>query len=121
MPPSTKVTIWHNPRCSKSREALALLESRGVELQIVRYLDDPPDAAALGALLSALGLGPRELARTREALYGELGLADDALSDEAVIAAMVAHPRLIERPIVIVGDRAVIGRPLANVEALLEG
>ncbi|MEZ4380825.1 MAG: arsenate reductase (glutaredoxin) [Nannocystaceae bacterium] len=104
------VTIWHNPRCSKSRQALALLESEGVTPTVRRYLDDPPSAAAIAAVVDALGCAPRALMRTKEARYRELGLA--AVDDPAaLIEAMAAEPILIERPVILASGRAVIGRP----------
>ncbi len=109
--------LYHNPRCSKSRAALDLLQGRGIAPRIVRYLDDPPDAAALQTLLRQLGIAPRALLRTGEDDYRTLGLDDPAKDDAAIIAAMAAHPKLIERPILVHGDRAVIGRP---TERLLE-
>lgn len=105
------VTIWHNPRCSKSRQTLALLRDNGVEPDVVEYLKTPPDAAALKAVLKKLGLKPRDLMRKGEAAYKERGLADPALTDEALIAAMVADPVLIERPVVVKGGKAALGRP----------
>jgi arsenate reductase len=114
------ITLYHNPRCSKSREALELLESRGVTPEVVRYLDTPPDAAALKTLLRQLGLKARDLLRSKEGEYRELGLDDPKLSEDALIAAMVAHPRLIERPIAVCGKRAVIGRPPEKVLELLK-
>ena len=105
------VTIWHNPRCSKSRQTLALLRDNGVEPAIVEYLKAPPDAAALKAVLKKLGLKPRDLMRKGEAAYKERGLADPALTDEALIEAMVADPVLIERPVVVKGGKAALGRP----------
>jgi arsenate reductase len=113
------VTIYHNPRCSKSRQALGLLRERGVEPEIVEYLKTPPDAETLGRLLDMLGLEPRALMRTKEKEYRENGLDDPSLSREALIAAMVAHPRLIERPIVVKDGRAVLGRPPEGVLDLL--
>ncbi|MCU0833474.1 MAG: arsenate reductase (glutaredoxin) [Chromatiaceae bacterium] len=110
-------TLYHNPRCSKSRAALALLRGQGVEPDVIDYLKDPPDAKTLSWLLDLLGLGPRELMRTKEPEYRALGLDDPALGRGALIAAMVANPRLIERPILIKDGRAVIGRP---PERLLE-
>src|SRR5688572_17256470 len=107
----TDLTLYHNPRCSKSRGALELLEARGLTPQVVRYLETPPSAAELRELLSKLGIGARELLRGGEDEYKELGLADASLSDEQLIAAMAAHPKLIERPILVAGKRAVIGRP----------
>lgn len=115
------VTIYHNPRCSKSRETLALLTSRGVNPDVVRYLETPPDAATIATLLRQLGFGEaRQLMRCKEALYSTLGLADPALSEQALIAAMVEHPQLIERPIVVRGDQARLGRPPEQVLALLQ-
>lgn len=111
------VTIYHNPRCSKSRQTLALLTERGLEPEIVEYLKDPPDAATLSELLDRLGREPRDLMRKSEAEYKSLGLADPALDRDALIAAMVEHPILIERPIVVAGKRAALGRP---PEAVLE-
>lgn len=114
------ITLYHNNRCSKSRETLALLESRGIQPQIVAYLETPPDAATLKSLLQRLGMtDARQLMRKGEAEYKELGLADPALSQDALIAAMAAHPRLIERPIIVNGDKAAIGRPPENVLAVL--
>ena len=105
------VTIYHNPRCSKSRQTLALLEDRGIAPEIVLYLDTPPDAATLRRVLGLLGLGPRDLMRRKEAVYKELGLGDPGLGEDDLIRAMVENPILIERPIVVAGDRAVLGRP----------
>ncbi|OEC35217.1 arsenate reductase [Pseudomonas cuatrocienegasensis] len=113
----TDLTLYHNPRCSKSRSALDLLEARGLTPQVVRYLETPPSAATLRDLLAKLGIAPRALLRSGEEEYRSLGLADPTLDDDALIAAMVAHPRLIERPILVAGERAVIGRP---PEAILE-
>ncbi len=105
------VTIYHNPRCSKSRQTLALLEDRGLAPQIVHYLDSPPDAATLERILGQLGIGARDLMRRKEAPYKELGLADPELGEDELIRAMVENPILIERPIVVAGDRAALGRP----------
>lgn len=113
------ISLYHNPRCSKSRQALALLESHGIQPELVLYLDTPPSAAALRQVLQKLGVSARQLLRTGEAEYRELGLADTSLSEAALIAAMCAHPRLIERPIAIASNRAVLGRPPENVLALL--
>lgn len=109
------IRIYHNTRCSKSRATLALLAGR--EVEVVNYLDTPPAADELRHLLQLLGMSPRELLRKSEPAYRELGLADPALSDDAIVAAMVAHPILIERPIVVANGKAVIGRP---PEAVLE-
>lgn len=115
----TDLTLYHNPRCSKSRSALQLLEERGVQPTVVLYLETPPSAAQLRELLDKLGIAARQLLRTGEDQYRELNLASEALGEEQLIAAMVAHPRLIERPILIAGDRAVIGRPPENILDLL--
>jgi arsenate reductase (glutaredoxin) len=113
------LTLYHNPRCSKSREALRLIEERGLAPEVVRYLETPPDAPTLDALLRLLGLEPRGLMRRKEPEYQALGLDDPSLSREALIAAMVAHPRLIERPILVKDGRAVLGRPPERVLDLL--
>lgn len=118
-----KVTIYHNPRCSKSRSTLELLRQRGVEPTVVEYLSAPPDAKQLKHILKLLGLAPRALMRKGEAAYRERALANPALDDNALIAAMVAEPVLIERPIVVVedakGQRAALGRPPENVLEIL--
>ena len=113
------VTIYHNPRCSKSRQTLALLEERGVALEVVPYLEDPPNAAELDRILRLLGLEPRELMRRKEAPYKENGLDDPTLSRETLIAAMIDNPILIERPIVVAGGKAAIGRPPESVLDIL--
>lgn len=113
------ISIYHNPRCSKSRQTLQLLEERGIEPEIVLYLETPPTHKELQALLKKLGIGPRELLRRGEAEYAERNLGDASLGDVALIDAMVACPKLIERPIVVRGARAVIGRPPENVLELL--
>ena len=111
------VTIYHNSRCSKSRQTLALIEEQGVTPRIVKYLETPPSAAELKRVLKKLGLKPRDILRKGEDRYAELGLQDPALKDDALIAAMVTNPILIERPIVVSGDKAALGRP---PEAVLE-
>lgn len=113
------VTIWHNPRCSKSRQTLALIRERGVEPEIVEYLKTPPDAATLKAVIGRLGIAPRDLMRKGEAAYGARGLSDPSLSDDALIRAMVEEPVLIERPVVLSGRRAAIGRPPEKVLDIL--
>ena len=110
---------FHNPRCTKSRGALALLAEHGVEPEVIAYLETPPSKAALREIVRKLGLPARALLRTGEDAYKELGLADPSLTDAALIDAMHAHPILIERPIFVRGDRAVIGRPIENVLQLL--
>ncbi|MGK2942685.1 MAG: arsenate reductase (glutaredoxin) [Immundisolibacter sp.] len=113
------IRLYHNPRCSKSREALALLRERGVEPQIVEYLKEAPTTAELERLLKQLDLEPRQLMRRGEAVYKELDLDQPALSRAALIDALATHPILIERPIAISGERAVIGRPPQKVLELL--
>jgi arsenate reductase len=113
------IRIYHNPRCSKSRSALALLEQHGQPFEVVNYLETPPSADELRALLSQLRITSRQLLRTGEEEYQSLHLSDPTLDDEALIAAMVTHPRLIERPIVVANGKAVIGRPPELVQDIL--
>lgn len=113
------LTIYHNPRCSKSRETLALLEGRGLAPRIVKYLETPPTAAELADLVKMLGIRPEALVRKGEDVYRSQ-YAGRTLSDAEWIAAMVEHPVLIERPIVVAGNRAVIGRPPERVSAILD-
>ena len=113
------VTIYHNPRCSKSRQTLALLEEKGIEPNVVPYLDQSPSAAELAAILKKLGKSPRDIMRKGEAVYKEKGLSNPDLSDDDLIAAMVADPILIERPIVIAGAKAALGRPPESVLEIL--
>ncbi len=113
------VTIYHNPRCSKSRQTLQLLRDKGVEPDIIEYLKNPPNLAEIKKLLGLLGMLPRELMRKKETPYDERGLADESLSEEDLIAAMCTDPVLIERPIVVKGKKAVLGRPPENVLDLL--
>jgi arsenate reductase (glutaredoxin) len=110
------VTIYHNPRCSKSRQTLELLRARGIEPTIVEYLETPPDPATLKRLLAAMGKRPRDILRRKEAAAA--GIDPDALSDDALLAAMSHHPASIERPIVVRGERAALGRPPEAVLAL---
>ncbi len=114
-------TIYHNRRCSKSRQTLDLLRQRGIEPKVIDYLEHPPDERELGRLLGLLGISARELIRAGEKQYRELGLDDPALDEPALIRAMARSPILIQRPIVFRGDRAVIGRPPENVLGLLDG
>ena len=107
----SEVTLYHNPRCSKSRQPLALLEERGIEPEIIEYLKTPPDAATITGLLDKLGIPAIELIRRGEAPFAELPLAGKEDDDGALVEAMVSHPILIERPIVVAGDQARIGRP----------
>lgn len=115
----TNVSIYHNPRCSKSRQTLALLEAQGIQPNIVKYLETPPSAAQLEEILNLLALAPRQLMRVKEAEYKTLGLDNDSLSHDELIAAMIATPKLIERPIVLANGKAAIGRPPENVLAIL--
>lgn len=113
---SDTVKIYHNPRCSKSRETLSLLKSNGVEPEVVLYLESPADAATLRELLKMLGMSSaRELMRQKEDLYASLNLADSQLSEAALIQAMVENPKLMERPIVVANGQARIGRPPEQV------
>ena len=111
------ITIWHNPRCSKIRETLALLTDKGIAPEIRHYLDDVPTADELRSALATLGMTAGELVRRKEALFKELNLAD--ANDDQLIDAMVANPKLIERPIVFANGRAALGRPPENVLAIL--
>ena len=113
------VRIYHNNRCSKSRATLALLEQRGDPVEVINYLDTPPSAHELATLLKQLGMRARELLRSGEAEYQAMGLDDPALDEATLIAAMVAHPKLIERPIVVANGKAVLGRPPEAVLAIL--
>lgn len=112
--------LFHNPACSKSRAALSLLRARGIEPEIIAYLEQPPSADELRGLLVKLGLPARALLRAGEAEYHDLGLSDPRHDEAALIEAMAGHPRLIERPILVHGDRAVIGRPPERVLDLLD-
>lgn len=111
------VTIYHNPRCAKSRQTLALLCEKGMDPTIVEYLKTPPDAATLTDILAKLGMAPRDLMRKKEAPYKELKLADATRTESELIAAMADNPILIERPIVLANSKAALGRP---PEAVLE-
>jgi arsenate reductase len=117
--PTMSVTLYHNPRCSKSRQALELLRKRGIEPRIIEYLKMPPTAAELRALLKLLGMRPRDILRTKEAAFKEAGLDDAKKTDAAVIEAIVKDPILLERPIAVAGKKAVIGRPPENVLKIL--
>lgn len=113
------VKILHNPRCSKSRATLQLLQDQGIEPEIKLYLELPPDAEELRAILGLLDRSARELMRKGEAEYRELGLADESLGEDQLIDAMVTHPRLIERPVVLANGRAAVGRPPESVLDIL--
>jgi arsenate reductase len=109
------VTIYHNPRCTKSRQTLALLEKRGIQPKIVEYLVTPPTEAELRRLLKLLGISPRELLRTKEEEYKQAKLDRPDVTDAEIIRAMIKYPRLMERPIVVAGNKAALGRPPENV------
>lgn len=111
------VTIYHNPRCSKSRQTLALLARKGVKPTVIEYLETPPSAAELRRILKMLGMTPRQLLRKKEAK--EAGLDDPKLADAALVKKMVAAPVVIERPIVVKGSKAALGRPPENVLKIL--
>lgn len=112
--------IYHNPRCAKSRAALALLEARGIEFETIKYLDTPPTEKELTGIVKMLGGDPQQLVRKGEKLYKELGLAERSLSNAEWLRILAEHPRLIERPIVIHNGQAAIGRPTENIEQLLD-
>nr|WP_045225131.1 arsenate reductase (glutaredoxin) [Methyloterricola oryzae] len=113
------ITIYHNPRCSKSRSTLQILQDKGLAPDVVEYLKTAPSAARLEEILALLGMEPRELMRTGESIYKELGLDSKDLTRQALIQAMVDNPILIERPIVIADGKAVIGRPPEKVLEIL--
>ncbi|MCM0612509.1 arsenate reductase (glutaredoxin) [Marinobacter sediminum] len=111
--------LFHNPRCSKSRQTLELLTARGIEPEIIRYLETPPTEQELAHILDALGYEPRELMRTKEKEYKDLGLDNPDLNRDQLIAAMTANPKLIERPIVLANGKVAVGRPPENVLSIL--
>jgi len=113
------VTIYHNPRCSKSRQTLEILNAQNVDVEIIEYLKTSPDAKTLKQILSYLNIPARELLRKGESAYKEAGLDDKSLSEDDVIAAMVEHPILIERPVVVNNGKAAIGRPPESVLDIL--
>ena len=119
------LTIWHNPRCSKSRQTLEILQQHNADPEVIEYLKTPPSAERIDALLKALDMTPRQLMRTGEAIYAELSLDNEALTHDQLIAAMADNPKLIERPIVVVNDqdsqteKVAIGRPPESVLAIL--
>lgn len=113
------ITIFHNPRCSKSRQTLGLIEDKGLQPTIVEYLKDAPTKATLKTLLKELGLKPRDLMRKKEAVYKDLGLNDDNKTDDELIEAMVSNPILIERPIVMTSKGVRLGRPPESVLDIL--
>ena len=114
-----QITIWHNPRCSKSREALSIVDESGSEKEIVKYLETNPNKETIKDLLKMLNLTPRELMRTKEAIYKELKLRDET-DDEKLIEAMAQNPKLIERPVLIKNGKAIIGRPTQRIAEFLK-
>jgi arsenate reductase (glutaredoxin) len=114
-----KATIYHNPRCSKSRQTLQLLEKQGVEVLVIEYLNTPPTATELKHILTLLGMKAQELMRKNESVYRESALDDESLSEDELLAAMIENPILIERPIVLANNKACIGRPPENVLEIL--
>jgi len=113
-----RVTIWHNPRCSKSRTAMQILEEHNCETEIIKYLDTNPDENEIKTILKMLGITPRELMRQKEATYKEMNLKEEN-SDDALISAMANYPKLIERPIIIKDGQAIIGRPSEKIADFL--
>lgn len=113
------VTIYHNPRCSKSRATLRLLEEKGAEIEIVEYLRTPPGKAEMRKILDGLGMEPRQLMRTNEPPYKDLRLADESLGRDELIEAMVENPVLMERPVVVSNGKYALGRPPENVLDIL--
>ena len=111
--------IWHNPRCSKSRQTLALVREQGVEPTVIEYLKTPPTVERLQQVLAMLALTPRQLMRSKETDYKAQGIDDDALTDDQLMASMIEFPKLIERPVVINGDQAAVGRPPEQVLEIL--
>jgi arsenate reductase len=116
---SDSIKIYHNPRCSKSRAAMELLTGNGIEAEVVKYLDTPPDREDIESLLDMLGIEPRELMRKGESEYSDNNLSDELLTRDQLIDAMLKFPRLIERPIVVKDGKAAIGRPIQNIIDIL--
>jgi len=113
-----EITIWHNPRCSKSREAMSILEENACSSEVVKYLDTKPTVLEIKSVLGMLGMSARELMRTKEEIYKELNLKDET-DEEKLIQAMSEHQKLIERPILIKGNSAIIGRPTSKIAAFI--
>ncbi len=116
----TKIKIYHNPRCSKSRQTLQLLQDNNITPEIILYLESPPTKAELKDLLKKLGISPRDLLRTSEQAYKETGLSDASLTEQQLLQAMITEPKLIQRPIVVAGNKAVLGRPPENALELIK-
>ncbi len=117
MPENTK--IFHNPRCSKSRAAMELLTEKGIEADVVKYLETPPDSETLEQILGLLNMQPRELMRKGEIEYSDNNLSDESLTRDQLIDALVKFPKLLERPIVVANGKAAIGRPIENIIDIL--
>lgn len=113
------VTVYHNPRCSKSRAAMEYLEENGIEAEVIKYMDSPPDANDIKELLSMLGMSPRELMRKHEKVFKDAGLDDPTFTDDELIEAMAQCPSLIERPIIVNNGKAVLARPPETVQDIL--
>ena len=116
----TKIKIYHNPRCSKSRQTLQLLQDNNITPEIILYLESPPTKTELRDLLKKLGISARDLLRTSELAYKEAGLYDASLTEQQLLQAMITEPKLIQRPIVVAGDKAVLGRPPENALELIK-
>ena len=114
------VTIYHNPQCSKSRATMEYLEENGIEAEVIKYMDTPPDAAALKELLTMLGMSPRELMRKHETVFKDAGLDDPTFTDDELVEAMTQCPSLIERPIVVNNGKAVLARPPESILEILK-
>jgi arsenate reductase len=115
-----QLIIYHNPNCSKSRETLQILNDKNSQPKIIEYLNEPPTAQELRQIITMLGIAPRELLRTGEQIYIDAKLADNSLDDEQIIQAICQYPVLLQRPIVISGNKAVIGRPPAKVLDIID-
>ena len=113
------LVIYHNARCSKSRETLQIIQSHDIEPEIIDYLDEPPDPAELKRIIALLGVQARDIMRTTEPVYRDAELDDDSLSEDDIVEAICEYPELLQRPIVISGDRAIIGRPPSRVIELI--
>ncbi|WP_026309395.1 arsenate reductase (glutaredoxin) [Kangiella aquimarina] len=116
----SEINILHNPRCSKSRQTLALLQENGVEPNVIEYLKNPPSKTKLKQIVKLLGVSPRDIIRTKEAEYKDAGLDNPDLTKEQIIELMVANPKVIERPIVFSNDKAAVGRPPENVLSVIK-
>jgi len=114
------ITIYHNPKCAKSRATLELLRAHGIEPVIIEYLKNPPDKTTLQRLIKLLAIAPRDLLRVKEPVYKQAGLANPKLSDSAILQALVKYPKLMERPIVVAGNKAALGRPPENVLKIIK-